>query len=108
MTEKVLKKGKIPSMAELKAAYNCILQVNHVASPPFSRKKLKQLISTEITNVEFHKPKRLSYFLSTDIPYWKNVIYESFPNERFHVSSAKDICFYFCNEDVDKLNPPTF
>lgn len=60
MTEKVLKEGKIPSMAELEAAYNYILQANHVASPPFSRKKLKQLISTEMPNVEFHKPKRLN------------------------------------------------
>ena len=28
--------------------------------------------------------------------------YESFPNERFCVASAKDICFYFCHEDVGK------
>ena len=29
----------------------------------------------------------LSYFLSTDISYWKNVIHKSFPNERFCVAS---------------------
>ena len=48
-------------------------------------------------------PER-SYYLSTDLPYWKNVIYESFPNERFCVASAKGICFYFCREDVGKSN----
>ena len=43
-----------------------------------------------------------SYFLSTDIPYWKNIISESFPNKWVCVTFAKDICFYFCLEDVGK------
>ena len=57
-TEMVLREGKIPTMADLEAAYNCILQANHVVNPTCSRKKLKQLISTEIPDVGFHKPKR--------------------------------------------------
>ena len=84
MTEKVLKEGKIPSMAELEAAYNCILQANHVASAPFSRKKLKQLISTEIPNVEFHKPKRLN------------------ESERVSVKEARDAAIRLSEESYPK------
>ena len=60
MTEKTLRDGKIPTMAELETAYVSILQANNVTNPPCSRKTLKQLIANEIPHVEFHKPRRMN------------------------------------------------
>ena len=47
-------------MAELETAYVSILKSNNATSPRCSRKTLKRLISSQIPEIEFHKPKRLN------------------------------------------------
>ena len=60
LTKKTLKGGQVPTMAELETAYVNILKSNNAASPVCSRKTLQRLISYQIPEVEFHKPKRLN------------------------------------------------
>jgi len=60
ITKKILKDGQVATMAELKTAYVNILKSNNATSPPCSRKTLKRLISSQIPEVEFHKPKHLN------------------------------------------------
>ena len=60
LTKKILKDGQVPTMAELETAYVNILKSNNATSPPCSRKTLKRLISPQIPEVEFHKPRRLN------------------------------------------------
>ena len=60
LTKKILKDGQVPTMAELETAYVSILKSNNATSPPCSRKTLKRLKSSQISEVEFHKPKRLN------------------------------------------------
>lgn len=60
MTEMALKSGKIMNMSQLQAAYDTISQENNVKGKTCSRKVIKELIQTEIEDVEFHKPKRVN------------------------------------------------
>ena len=60
ITRMVLREGKPLNMAELEAMFTSILQENDVADPSCSRKALKQLISSEIPEAEFHRPKRMN------------------------------------------------
>ena len=60
LTKKILKDGQVPTMAELETAYVSILKSNNATSHPCSRKTLKRLISSQLSEVEFHKPKRLN------------------------------------------------
>jgi len=59
-TETSLRKGRLLNMAELEATYTIILQENNVANASRCRKTLKQLISSEIPGVEFHRPNRMN------------------------------------------------
>lgn len=60
ITKKALREGKPLNMAELEAMYISVLRENDVGDPSCSRKALKQLISSEIPEVEFHRPKRMN------------------------------------------------
>ena len=60
ITKMALREGKPLNMAELEAMYISVLRENDVADPSCSRKVLKQLISSEIPEVEFHRPKRMN------------------------------------------------
>ena len=60
LTKKISKDGQVLTMAELETAYVNILKSNNATSPPCSRKTLKRQISSQIPEVEFHKPKRLN------------------------------------------------
>ena len=60
ITRMALREGKPLNMAELEAMFTSILQENDVADPSCSRKALKQLISSEIPEAEFHRPKRMN------------------------------------------------
>ena len=55
-----LRESKPLNMAELEAMYMRFLRENDVADPSCSRKALKQLISSEISEVEFHRSKRMN------------------------------------------------
>ena len=59
-TEIALKSGKVLIMSELQAAYDGILKENGVDNKTCSRKVLKQLIQSEIEEVEFHKSQRVN------------------------------------------------
>lgn len=59
-TEIALRNGNVLIMSELHAAYDSILNENGVDNKTCSRKALKQLITGEIDEVEFHKPKRVN------------------------------------------------
>ena len=59
-TEIALRNGNVLIMSDLQAAYDSILKENGVDKTTCSRKALKQLISSEIDEVEFHKPKRVN------------------------------------------------
>lgn len=55
--EIALKNGNVLKMSELQAAYDSILKENGVDNKTCNRKVLKQLIQSEIDEVEFHKSK---------------------------------------------------
>ena len=55
ITEKALREGKPLNMADLEALYIDVLHENDVAIPSWCRKTLKQLISSQIPDVEFHR-----------------------------------------------------
>ena len=59
-TEIALKSGKVLIMSELQAAYDSILKENGADNKICSHKVLKQLIQSEIEEVEFHKSKRVN------------------------------------------------
>lgn len=60
ITKMALREGKPLNMAELEVMYGSVLRENDVVDPSCSRKALKQLISSEIPEVEFHRPKRMN------------------------------------------------
>ncbi len=60
ITESALREGKPLNIAELEEIYTNILHENEVPSPSCSRKMLKQLVLSEIPDVEFHRPKRMN------------------------------------------------
>jgi hypothetical protein len=60
ITEKALREGKPLNMADLETLYINVLLENDVLNPSCSRKTLKQLISSHVPDVEFHRPKRLN------------------------------------------------
>ena len=60
ITEKALREGKPLNMAHLEALYIDVLHKNDVAIPSCCRKTLKQLISSQIPDVEFRSPKRVN------------------------------------------------
>lgn len=60
VTEKALGERNPVNMAVLEALYIDVLHENNVANPSCSRKTLKQLISSYVPDVEFHRPKRLN------------------------------------------------
>ena len=60
ITRVALREGKPLNMAELEAMFTSILLENDVADPSCSRKALKQFISSEIPEAEFHRPKRMN------------------------------------------------
>ena len=55
MTEKALREGKPLNMTDLEALYINVLHENDVAIPSCCRKTLKQLILSQIPDVEFHR-----------------------------------------------------
>ena len=55
-----LRNGNVLIMSDLQAAYDSILKENGVDNKTCSRKAIKQLISSEIDEVEFPKPKRVN------------------------------------------------
>ena len=60
LVEGTLLDGNVVIMSVLQEAYIAILSANNVVNPKCSRKKLKQLMQTEIPNIEFHRPKRVN------------------------------------------------
>ena len=58
--EIALKNGNVLKMSELQAAYDSILKENGVDNKTCNHKVLKQLIQSEIDEVEFHKSKRVN------------------------------------------------
>ena len=60
IAEKALRIGKPLNMADLEALYIDVLHENDVAIPSCCRKTLKQLISSQIPDVEFHSPERVN------------------------------------------------
>ena len=59
MTEKALTDGEVLNIATLQEAYESVMSANNVNSPTCSRKTLKQLLLSEIPEIEFHKPVRV-------------------------------------------------
>ena len=60
MTEMTLRSGKVATMSELQYAFQSILESNNVENPRGGRKALKQLLLREISEIEFHAPKRVN------------------------------------------------
>ena len=60
MTQMELADGKIISMSDLQTAFENILDANNVSDAACSRKALKQLLLSEIPEIEFHKAKRVN------------------------------------------------
>ena len=56
ITENAMREGKPLNMAQLEAEYVSILEANEVNNPSCSRKTVKQMITAEILDVEFHRP----------------------------------------------------
>lgn len=60
MTETALREGKILTMSDLQSTFEEVLRANDVSNATCSRKALKLLLLSEISDIEFHKPKRLN------------------------------------------------
>ena len=60
MTETALRERKILSMSDLQSTFEEVLRANDVSNATCSRKALKLLLLSEISDIEFHKPKRLN------------------------------------------------
>ena len=60
MTQTALREGEILTMSELQNMFEEVLRVNDVQKATCSRKALKLLLLSEISDIEFHKPKRLN------------------------------------------------
>ena len=60
MTDTFLRDGKITNMSELQTSFEAILDANNVADSKCHRKTLKQLLQTEIADIEFHRPRRVN------------------------------------------------
>lgn len=58
LVEEALIDGEILKMYNLHTAYVDIRSANCVKDPACSRKKVKDVIASEIPGIEFHKPKR--------------------------------------------------
>lgn len=82
-TEIALKSGKVLIMSELQAAYDSILKENGVDNKTCSRKVLKQLIQSEIEEVEFHKSKRVN------------------ESERVTIKATRDAAVQLSNQESD-------
>ena len=59
-TEVALRNEEILKMSDLQSAYQSILEENGVESMTCNRKVLKELIKTEIDEVQFHRPERVN------------------------------------------------
>ena len=59
-TEVALRNGEILKMSDLQSAYQSVLEENGVESMTCNRKVLKELIKTEIDEVQFHRPERVN------------------------------------------------
>ena len=59
MTEKALTDRDVLNVATLQEVYESVMSANNVNSPTCSRKTLKQLLLSEIPEIEFHKPVRV-------------------------------------------------
>ena len=59
-TEVALRNGEILKMSDLQSAYQNILEEHGVGSMTCNRKVLKELIKTEIDEVQFHRPERVN------------------------------------------------
>ena len=59
-TEVALRNEEILKMSDLQSAYQSILEENGVESMTYNRKALKELIKTEIDEVQFHRPERVN------------------------------------------------
>ena len=55
-----LRNEEILKMSDLRSAYQSILEENGVESMTCNRKVLKELVKTEIDEVQFHRPKRVN------------------------------------------------
>lgn len=60
MTETALREGKILTTSDQQSTFEEVLRANDVANATCSRKALKLLLLSEISDIEFHKPKRLN------------------------------------------------
>lgn len=60
MTETALREGKILTMSDQQSTFEEVLRANDVSNATCSRKALKLLLLSEISDIEFHKPKRLN------------------------------------------------
>lgn len=60
MIETELNNGKILTMADLQLAYLEILKANHVPEPTCDRKRLKQMLKSQIADIEFHQAKKVN------------------------------------------------
>lgn len=70
-------------MSDLQAAYDSILKENDVDNKICSRKVLKQLIQSEIEEVEFHKSKRVN------------------ESERVTIKATRDTAVQLSNQESD-------
>ena len=59
-TEVALRNGEILKMSDLQSAYQSILEENGVESMTCNRKELKELVKTEIDEVQFHRPEKVN------------------------------------------------
>ena len=57
MTETALREGKILSMSDLQSTFEEVLRANDVSNATCRRKALNLLLLSEISDIEFHKPK---------------------------------------------------
>ena len=84
-TEVSLRNGNVLLMSELQDAYNSILKENGVDDKTVSRKSLKDILISEINDVEFNKPKRVN------------------ESERVTVKGTRDAAVQLIEEDENDL-----
>lgn len=80
MIENTLRTGTILTMSEVQEGFESTLEANNVQDPTCTRKVLKQLIQSEIPDVEFHRPKRVNESERISIKSTRNIAIQQSEN----------------------------
>ena len=80
MIENTLRTGTILTMSEVQEGFESTLEANNVQDPTCTRKVLKQLIQSEIPDVEFHRPKKVNESERVSIKSTRNIAIQQSEN----------------------------